>query len=660
MLYSTDRVSNNLTIFRDGEEGLMYGSLKGNTFLLETIQGNMFKVADKDFDGNIVSNTPELQFYEIKTKDGFRTFLYLPISTTQVVKTGGGGRRGISGINIQDEDIQFAGTFNTLNFEGAGVVVTDDGDGTATVTIGGGGMIFGAGTPNRLAMFTAPNTIGDSPFLRSGSDVIADGDLFFASGNGIDVTASGGADVLNIGTSNADVINYGYAGTTHNMNGTVFNVFTTNLNVTDKIITLNDGGAAGSGGNVGFEIEEGGVATGYFIQNATRNGFDFQASAITGVATFDLSLLTANRTATLQNASGTIAYLSDIPAPVAAFVQNGNSFGAPAVLGTNDVFSLSFETSGTTRGTISSGGLWGINTTPVAGTLFIVVGTGATAATYTAQFHNSTGTSNTLILRDDGFTGFGVTTPTTVGFSAAGSTVEMTKTLLLTTDNASIALMRTGGANYLQFEDSNNFNITQANIDGTNFNPKMTFYPSGIVKIAADSDNFANVGSRLEVFENAVGISDVLSLGNNQAFAVGNGAMLSFKMQADDGNLKSYAGIFGVATSTGTLTYDGDLVFETTLNSSLTEKARLDSNGNFGLGTAVFGTNAATVLGIANGTAPTTSPVNMIQIFSVDTDDGTASLGLRTEQAVVTETIVSDRTLKVTINGTIYKICLKV
>lgn len=44
-------------------------------------------------------------------------------------------------------------------------------------------------------------------------------------------------------------------------------------------------------------------------------------------------------------------------APVGdAFVQNGNSFGAAAVLGTNDAYSLSFETSGATQASIAVGG----------------------------------------------------------------------------------------------------------------------------------------------------------------------------------------------------------------------------------------------------------------------------------------------------------------
>jgi len=52
--------------------------------------------------------------------------------------------------------------------------------------------------------------------------------------------------------------------------------------------------------------------------------------------------------------------------------------------------------------------------------------------------------------------------------------------------------------------------------------------------------------------------------------------------------------------------------------------------------------------------------VDGIRIGSQDTSPGNATLSLRTEAAVVTESVVSDRTLRVIINGVQYRICLKV
>lgn len=71
-------------------------------------------------------------------------------------------------------------------------------------------------------------------------------------------------------------------------------------------------------------------------------------------------------------------------------------------------------------------------------------------------------------------------------------------------------------------------------------------------------------------------------------------------------------------------------------------------------------TSVGTLVLTNSATAPTTS-VDVCSLYAADVAGaGTASLALFTEQAVVTESVTSDRTLLVTINGTAYKICLKV
>ena len=71
-----------------------------------------------------------------------------------------------------------------------------------------------------------------------------------------------------------------------------------------------------------------------------------------------------------------------------AFVQNGNSFGITALLGTNDNQSLAFETSGSTRMFISSSGNVGIGTTSSAYNLEVVG-----SNTNTARFYGNSGTA---------------------------------------------------------------------------------------------------------------------------------------------------------------------------------------------------------------------------------------------------------------------------
>ena len=156
--------------------------------------------------------------------------------------------------------------------------MTGLGGGWQPAGAGAGGVTTLGGTPNFHSKFITPTSIGDSLIEDNGVFITSHANMFFESGEGIDVLLSGGVDVLSIGVSNADTINYGYSGTTHNFVGTTINQNVTNLNVKDKLITINDGGAAASGGSSGFEIEEGGIITGYFIQNTARNGFDFKAN----------------------------------------------------------------------------------------------------------------------------------------------------------------------------------------------------------------------------------------------------------------------------------------------------------------------------------------------------------------------------------------------
>lgn len=81
------------------------------------------------------------------------------------------------------------------------------------------------------------------------------------------------------------------------------------------------------------------------------------------------------------------------------------------------------------------------------------------------------------------------------------------------------------------------------------------------------------------------------------------------------------------------------------------------SSGNIGFYTSAFGTNAAKVLGIGIGTAPSTSAADTIQIFAKDSSDGStnATLALYLEQAVeAIGTFTPSHKIKVWINGIEY------
>jgi hypothetical protein len=104
--------------------------------------------------------------------------------------------------------------------------------------------------------------------------------------------------------------------------------------------------------------------------------------------------------------------------------------------------------------------------------------------------------------------------------------------------------------------------------------------------------------------------------------------------------------------------YKTNMVFATndgTNATSSTEKARIDHAGNVGIGVPVMDTTGKVVLAIANGTAPGAHIDNTIQVYSVDSSDATATLGLMLEQAVEDiGTFTASHKIKVKINGTEY------
>lgn len=131
-------------------------------------------------------------------------------------------------------------------------------------------------------------TIWDTVDAEDPTKVLKAGDTMtgeLKADGGIDVTATGGTDTLNIGVGNADVINIGNTGAAVNIQGTTSYQNVTDLVVTDKRITINSGGSAGSATLAGLEVEENAVITGYAQTSADRNSWLFKAPNTAGDAT---------------------------------------------------------------------------------------------------------------------------------------------------------------------------------------------------------------------------------------------------------------------------------------------------------------------------------------------------------------------------------------
>lgn len=134
-----------------------------------------------------------------------------------------------------------------------------------------------------------------------------------------DVAATGGTDVMNIGTTNADVINIGRVGATVNIYGNTIYSQVTNLEVSDKLIRLNRGGAAASAGGSGFELEENAVVTGYIKTSSDRNGYELKAPNQAGIVTLEFN---ASGDLIIKPAGTTKLTVSSTGAAVAGNVSN--------------------------------------------------------------------------------------------------------------------------------------------------------------------------------------------------------------------------------------------------------------------------------------------------------------------------------------------------
>ncbi len=111
------------------------------------------------------------------------------------------------------------------------------------------------------------------------------------------------------------------------VNGNLTYLATVNTTIQDKLITLNKGGLADSGGDTGFEIEEDDLITGYFKtkSGATSDAWLLKASDSWELK-IDLSNLSANHEVILQNRDGYLALqnASDLTQGSVAFIDSSN------------------------------------------------------------------------------------------------------------------------------------------------------------------------------------------------------------------------------------------------------------------------------------------------------------------------------------------------
>jgi uncharacterized Zn-binding protein involved in type VI secretion len=184
--------------------------------------------------------------------------------------------------------------------------------------------------PSQNAVYDKIEILDSSKLNLSGGTM--SNNILFLNNFGIDTTSSGGVDILNIGNNNADVINIGRTGTTINIIGSTNYQQVTNLQVSDKLITLNKGGSLASASFSGMEFEENGLITGFIKTNSSRNSFSYKAPSIASIADLSLNSLTSDRIYIFPDKNGTFALLDDI--------TNSVTFGSNGITKVGNTFNL--------------------------------------------------------------------------------------------------------------------------------------------------------------------------------------------------------------------------------------------------------------------------------------------------------------------------------
>ncbi|MEA2701859.1 MAG: hypothetical protein QOE22_568 [Candidatus Parcubacteria bacterium] len=247
-----------------------------------------------------------------------------------------------------------------------------------------------------------------------------------------------------------------------------------------------------------------------------------------------------------------------------AFIQNGNSFGATAVLGTNDANDLQFETSGTTKLTILQNGNVGIGTTTPSNLLHVF--SSSASPRIRAETSLTSGSS--------GFTAAGESTTGFASFSwnnsgAANST-------FLTLPNAGLVRAGSGASGGLVLVNENT---------------------SAPIIFATGGSSFSNERLRIDSAGN-VGIGTttpftMLSVNGNIAgnHLVPNGAYTDNLSPYDLGAIGSrwnalWAGTLNIGTSTWSINNgsDGRLSVFDAASGGGTERFSILTNGNVGIG----------------------------------------------------------------------------
>jgi hypothetical protein len=316
------------------------------------------------------------------------------------------------------------------------------------------------------------------------------------------------------------------------VNGTLTTIDAVNLQVSDKLITLNRGGAAASGGGSGFEVEENAVITAFIKQNSARTGWELLNSANSFSGVLLTSSLSASRNFTLPDATTTLVGRSVTPtANHVTYWTSANELNSEAQLN------------------VSRGGT-GVNGSSAAnGQLLIGNGSGYTLATITGTANRVTVTNGagsiTLSTPQDihtgaspTFTGLTLSSFATAGVvknSAAGVLSTGTVALASSADVSGVLPIANGGTNSSATLNNNRIMISSGSaiVEHSAITAGSVYFGAATTGLPAqDASNFFwdDTNNRLGIGNNAP--ADTLHVTGN-ARVSGTGSQIRLLAESD-------------------------------------------------------------------------------------------------------------------------------
>ncbi|MBX4201600.1 hypothetical protein KW803_01735, partial [Candidatus Saccharibacteria bacterium] len=255
---------------------------------------------------------------------------------------------GINGttVTITGKSSGSAETLVVNNSTSTGNIVAFKDNGSAVLTIADGGNITATGTYNTNTFTGTALTFGGASGLVSSSSgglTIQAASGTVTLGTSTDLTAAAGLTISSGGSSDL---------TLNSVSGTLKTGSSTSA------ILFTNSGTASIDATSGQNLSLGTSASNHTTTLGSTSGTSTtQINAGSGGLKISTpSSVTSNSLALCRDSSTSIITACDSGAGGKPFIQGGNSFGATAVLGTNDSNSLTFETNNTTQATIAVGG----------------------------------------------------------------------------------------------------------------------------------------------------------------------------------------------------------------------------------------------------------------------------------------------------------------